>query len=172
MEFQENVDNEMYYQLLKKYNIEKIFEVLQIHDVLEIESKIKFFDIFSTRHGNYIRINGKIIPDTYEKGELHSDLKRLRSMCVTRLQSGSIFYDICKYIFMKNNLQKCIVSRDDILPQSSILIEEDQNLSEKENTEPLPPQYITKNYIENIKYIIMLFLFVFIMSLRKPYTVV
>ena len=46
MEFQENADNEMYYQLLKKYNIEKIFDILQIHDVLEIESKIKFFDIF------------------------------------------------------------------------------------------------------------------------------
>lgn len=142
-----NNDVEEYYELLKNYNIEKIFVYFNINSVYDIEQKIKFFDIFSTRNGNYLKINDKVIPDTYREGDLHPKLKKLKEMCFTKLKHNSLFYDICKYIFY---------TRESIKPPTVQEIVPIQKSSSNSNMNIVP-------------YLIMFFLFIFIMSLRKPF---
>jgi hypothetical protein len=177
---QENEDFSHYYQLLKKYNIEKIFDELNIQTVSDIETKIKFFDIFSTRRGNYIRINGKIIPGTYKEGELHPDLKNLSNSCLSKLQSRSIVYNILRHIFTKNKIRYSVLNRERETLQGIILeentLENDKTLQEENTTLQSgeifinePVQYSSSGYIDKYKYFIMLLLFIFIMSLRKPF---
>lgn len=172
---EENIDFNHYYQLLKKYNIEKIFDELDIKSVSDIELKIRLFDIFSTRHGNYIRVNGKIIPGTYEEGELHPDLKMLRSTCLAKLQSKSIFYDICRYIFTLREIELNDLSLD--YEEEESIFEEstlDNDKSDREENTPVRSDKIlinkpissSSNYIDKYKYLIMLLLFVFVMSLK------